>query len=154
MSWAELPGALNGSMMWRKCRRKDATRAMDGGLFERTRLLLTVLASLAGCASAPAPSPRDLADASDTGQLITGRTPAERAILAKLPTLPSGNPQSVGGTDIVAEPSYMAASGRPCRAVHMGRAGTQPVHRVACGGRDGWAFVPDVFGSANGAQSE
>jgi hypothetical protein len=111
--------------------------------------LIALVTLMAGCSSVPPPSARDLADANDTGQVLPPGTASERAILAKLPTLPSGERQVVDGTELVAEPIYLAASGRSCRAVHLG--GTEPRHRVACRVSEGWAFVPDVFGFADGA---
>lgn len=127
---------------------------MGNALFERSWVLLMLGAPLAGCASAPAPSPHDLADANDTGQLLAPGSPTERAILERLSTLPSRTPERVAGTDVVAEPTYTAASGRSCRALHLARSGVPTLHRVACRTPNGWAFVPDVFGGASVESAE
>lgn len=149
-----MPEPAIHSMMPLQCQRKDATNVMGGGLLERMREVSLILAFASGCASKPAPSPRDLADANDTGQFTTASSAEERAILAKLPTLPAGSGERVGAAVVLAEPPYTSASGRKCRAIHLERAGTSTVHRLACQNAEGWAFVPDVFGFASAAGSE
>ncbi len=105
------------------------------------------MASLTACAAQPQPSPRDVADANDTGGRLAPSGEADRALLRQLPKLPSGAPQRVGDATVVAEPAYQAASGQTCRALHVTHANASARHRLACTDGKTWFFVPDVFGS-------
>jgi hypothetical protein len=98
------------------------------------------------CASAHPPSPRDLADANDTGRSVRAVNESERALLQQITRLPTGAPLRVGSTTVVAEPLYYAASGRPCRAIHITAPSNETSHRLSCSDGKGWFFVPDVFG--------
>lgn len=107
-----------------------------------------LLAALA-CSSAPTPSARDVVDANDTGRTLAGNNDTERALLARVGKLPSGNAQQIGGASVVAQPPYVAASGRTCRALLIAAAPARPAqHRLACSNGESWFFVPDVFGSS------
>jgi hypothetical protein len=96
-----------------------------------------------------------VADANDTGRTLLARSESERALLGQIAALPSGTPQKVSGLTVVAEPSYAAASGHTCRALHFTPAGSQQTqHRVACSDGRAWFFVPDVFGAASDGAAE
>lgn len=126
---------------------KDLTRLMC-----RTRALglvslMPFIASLSACAAQPPPSPRDVADANDTGMRLAANGDGERALLRELPKLPSGASQRVSDATVVAEPAYQAASGQTCRALHVTHGNASARHRLACTDGQSWFFVPDVFGS-------
>jgi hypothetical protein len=105
------------------------------------------MASLAACAAQPQMSPRDVADANDTGRRLAPSGEGERALLRQLPSLPSGAPQRLGAGTVVAEPPYEAASGQTCRAIHLTQTNASAHLRLACSDGKTWFFVPDVFGS-------
>jgi hypothetical protein len=68
-------------------------------------------------------------------------------VLKALVSLPSGKPQQVAGATVVAEPAYVAASGRTCRALSINATNrVDPRHRLACTNGGAWFFVPEVFG--------
>jgi hypothetical protein len=108
-----------------------------------------VLVGLVGCSQAPSISPRDAADANDTGAKLTATTESDRLLLTELPKLPPQAPRRMGDNTVVAEAPYLAASGRTCRAIHVdgisAQAGSR--HRLACSNGSSWFFVPDVFGA-------
>jgi len=108
---------------------------------------MLLMASIIACAGQPQPSPRDVADANDTGGRLAPSSEADRSLLRQLPNLPSGAPQRIGSASVVAEPAYAAASGQTCRALHMTVANSAARHRLACSDGTTWFFVPDVFGS-------
>jgi hypothetical protein len=112
---------------------------------------LASLAAVLACSARPVASARDMADANDTGATLEGRTEDERAVLAQLPRLPTGKPQRVRGTSVVADEPYEAASGRRCRTLHL-QDGAQPnfTDRLACTNGKQWFFVPNVFGPSGG----
>lgn len=102
---------------------------------------------LMACSSAPQPSARDVADASDTGRAVTAATQTERELLQLAADLPVGKARKVGTAMVISEAAYVAASGRTCRALHVTAAGSgTAVHRLACNDGKSWFFVPDVFG--------
>ncbi len=109
-------------------------------------MFLTAL--LIACSSEPMTSPRDAADANDTGRRLAPNGQTERALLSALPSLPSGNERRIGDASVIAEPPYGAASSRTCRALHITQGPTRKTsHRLACTDGSGWFFVPDIFGS-------
>lgn len=111
-----------------------------------TRLILTAWAMVAlGCASARPATATDLANANDTGSALSGRNDAERDVLRALPSLPSGTERNVSGITVTAEPAYVAASGKTCRALTLGSGQKSPVSRLACSEGQAWFFVPGVF---------
>jgi hypothetical protein len=102
---------------------------------------------LAACASAPPASPRDVADSNDTGRSVNARSNIEKEVLKAIPSLASSKPQQVAGATVVAEPAYVAASGRTCRALSINaQSKADRGHRLACTNGGAWFFVPDVFG--------
>ncbi len=106
------------------------------------------LALCVACASVPPASPRDVADANDTGRTLSPASRGEREVLQRISQLPAGTAQRVGDDTVVADAPYAAASGRTCRALRLTVSKTGKVsHRVACNGGSAWFFVPDVFGS-------
>jgi hypothetical protein len=101
------------------------------------------------CASSPPLSPRDVADANDTGRTLAPTNQSERELLQRIPQLPAGPAQRIGDDVVVVEAAYAAASGRTCRAVRLTASKTgKTSHRVACNGGGSWFFVPDVFGGS------
>lgn len=77
----------------------------------------------------------------------------ERGILREVASLPSGVARQVGGSSVVAEAPYVAASGRTCRALQLSsQPPTQTLHRLACSDGKAWFFVPDVFGGDGSAR--
>lgn len=103
-------------------------------------------AFLGACSAQPATSPRDAADANDTGRVVAPASDSERRLLKELPTLQSGRGRSVGDAKVVAEAPYASASGKTCRAVHVTPSQARDVrHRLACSDGKSWFFVPDVF---------
>ncbi len=109
--------------------------------------LMLFMAFLSACSAQPQTSPRDVADANDTGGRLAPSSDGERALLLRLSKLPSSAPQRVGDATVVAEPAYQAASGQTCRALHLTQANAAARHRLACSDGKTWFFVPDVFGS-------
>jgi len=105
------------------------------------------MAFFSACAAQPQASPRDVADANDTGGRLAPGGETDRNLLRQLTKLPSGAPQRVGDATVVAEPAYEAASGQTCRALHVTIANAAARHRLACSDGKAWFFVPDVFGS-------
>lgn len=101
------------------------------------------------CSSQPALGQAEIRDANDVGSASPGKTEQERELLRKVASLPSGNPSRVGSTLVTAEAPYTAASGRTCRALHVGE-GKQATERLACNDGRAWFFVPDVFGPGSG----
>lgn len=102
---------------------------------------------LAACASPPPASARDVADANDTGRAVGARSNVEREVLKAIPSLPSSKPQQVAGATVIAEPAYVAASGRTCRAISLdSKSKAESRHRLVCTNGGAWFFVPDVFG--------
>lgn len=108
---------------------------------------MVFMASFSACAAQPQPSPRDVADANDTGGRLAPNGDAERTLLLQLAKLPSGTPRRVSDATVVAEPAYQAASGQTCRALHVTQGNASARHRLACSDGKSWFFVPDVFGS-------
>lgn len=119
-------------------------------LFAKFLLLLT--AFLGACSHQPETSPRDAADANDTGKMLGPADESERALLRQLSSLPNGAAQRVGNATVLAEAPYEAASGRTCRALHVRSApqGQRERRRLVCNDGKAWYFVPDVFGSNAG----
>jgi hypothetical protein len=142
-------------MMPPQCHGKDSTKKMGGRALERGRFSLLSLLVLDACSATPLPSPRDVADANDTGRALAARTDDERAVLGQLPTLASGQPRRLGSVTVTAEAPYTAASGRTCRALQLTPTAA-PVtrHRLACREGAAWFFVPDVFEGEHGAARE
>lgn len=103
---------------------------------------------LVACSSGPVPSPRDVADANDTGRTLDARSATERALLVEAASLPSGTQRRVGGATVVADAAYAAASGRTCRVLHITEAAAKVMDRLACSDGKSWFFVPDVFGAS------
>lgn len=96
-----------------------------------------------------------MADANDTGRTVAARSEGERALLGKVPSLPSGVVTRVGSDSVSAEEPYTAASGRTCRALTITPAASRnATHRLACTDGRTWFFVPDVFGSEGDAGAE
>jgi len=117
--------------------RKGATRP----------LYIMALTICSSCASAPPPSPQDVADANDTGRALDAASEGERQLLRQLPKLRAGTSQQIGEDLVVADAAYAAASGRAGRALLLTAGKTGKVsHRVACTTGGTWFFVPDVFG--------
>jgi hypothetical protein len=109
--------------------------------------------ALVACSTTPPLSARDAADASDTGQWIVPKTPTERYLLQRLPSMPTGAPERVGELSVTADATYTAASGRTCRPLELSTIRTHAIsHRLACTKGAAWFFVPDVF--ANSAIAE
>ena len=112
-----------------------------------------LFAAVVAACSHPAPiSAREAADASDTGGTMKATTETERAILRQLEDIPGNTPRRLGDITVVAEPPYLAASGRTCRALRlsMGRE-HRTRERLACRRGASWFFVPNVFASEVGA---
>lgn len=113
-------------------------------IWSRLLVLLGVGLCLA-CAPKSAPDPQ-------YAQLMEPGTRApsgalEREILKRLPQWEPGRATSLEGEMVVVGAPYMAASGRHCRRVYIGKAPSQSL-RLACESSDGWAFVPDVLPGA------
>ncbi len=106
-------------------------------------LLLSLFAAACG-SSLPEPSPLALADARDTGTRTPPAGATEKAVLEAIETLPANQPKSIGGTTVVAEPEYFAASGRYCRRMTLGPV-ESAAPRLACKDESGWFFVPSVY---------
>jgi hypothetical protein len=107
--------------------------------------LLTLAA--AACGGGARPSPRDAADAADTGGTLPARSASEQSILQQVPQLPAGATRTVGDSQVIAEPAYHSASGRTCRALSITEGKQkQASHRLACTEGKTWFFVPDVLG--------
>lgn len=114
---------------------------------------MSLAATLIGCSSPPQTSPRDAADANDTGRRLAPNGAGERELLGQVPSLPSNAPRHIGHTTVVAEAPYQAASGRTCRALTVtSEQKAQSALRLACSDGKTWFFVPDVF--AGSAASE
>jgi hypothetical protein len=126
---------------------KDLTRLMCCSRALALVTLMLLVVSLSACAGQPPTSPRDEADANDTGRRLAPSGEGERALLGRLSKLPSDAPQRVGDATILAEPPYQAASGQTCRALHVTQGKAVARHRLACSDGVTWFFVPDVFGS-------
>jgi hypothetical protein len=107
----------------------------------------SLVATLIGCSAPPPISPRDAADANDTGRRVVPSTAGERDLLTQVARLPSGGSQRIGQTTVVAEDPYQAASGRICRALRVTQEKNRAVQRLACTDGKSWFFVPDVFAS-------
>jgi hypothetical protein len=105
-------------------------------------LLLALLATACG-PSLPKPSQQALRDARDTGTRTPPAGNTEKAILLALEKLPANQPQTIGGTLVLAEAEYFAASGRYCRRLTLG-APQEASFRLACRDESGWFFVPSV----------
>jgi hypothetical protein len=116
-------------------------RQAKSGLYAATLTLCTA------CASSPPPSPRDVADANDTGRTLAPANQNERDLLRRVSRLPAGTAERLGDDVVVADAAYAAASGRTCRVLRLtaGRTG-KTSSRVACNAGGDWFFVPDVFG--------
>jgi hypothetical protein len=115
--------------------------------------LMSLVATLIGCSAGPVTSPRDAADANDTGRKLGPSDELERALLAELPKLPSDAPRQIGRSTVVADPPYQAASGRTCRALHLTPAQkSDATLRLVCSDGKTWFFVPDVFASNPAAE--
>lgn len=112
-----------------------------------TQLIWLVLCS--ACASSPTATPRDLANANDTGRKLAARSADDRALLAELSSLPQGAPKHLGHETVVADAIYAAASGRSCRVLHLTQEpGSSTVQRLACSDGHEWFWVPNVFADA------
>jgi hypothetical protein len=114
---------------------------------ELLRLASLVAALCFACASQPQISARDAADANDTGSSTPARTALERSVLQELPKLPNGVVRRLANATVVADAPYAAASGRTCRAIHLGGVTTGKTELLACSAGADWFFVPDVFGT-------
>lgn len=110
--------------------------------------IVSSTASLIGCSVPPPVSPRDAADANDTGRRVAPNGEGERALLSQVSAFPSGALRQLGATSVVAEDPYQAASGRVCRALRLTREKSQQIVRLACNDGKSWFFVPDVFAGA------
>jgi hypothetical protein len=109
--------------------------------------LMLLTAFLSACSRQPETSPRDAADANDTGRVLSAQSETERSLLTQLSTLPTGTARRVGDATVLSEAPYDAASGRTCRALQITTPGArEPRHRLACSDGKAWFFVPDVFG--------
>lgn len=101
---------------------------------------------LNGCSAQPSSSPRDVADANDTGRTLVPQTPSERLLLEQLSQLPNGTARRVGDASVIAEAPYSAASGHTCRAVTLASSQSRKAtRRLACSNEGHWFFVPDIF---------
>lgn len=114
-------------------------------------LALALLLPLS-CGGQPAISPRDVADANDTGRHLPAKNESEKTILRQVGELPTGVQRSIGDSTVVADAVYSAAvNGRKCRSLRIGpklAAKDAPTRqRVACTEGEGWFFVPDVLGT-------
>lgn len=103
------------------------------------------LTLLPACSRAPQASPRDVADANDTGRALAATSQSEREILRQVPALREGSPLRVGDATVVADAVYASASGRTCRALHVADAVGRTRDRLVCSDGVRWFFVPDVF---------
>jgi hypothetical protein len=102
-----------------------------------------------GCGARPSATPRDIADATDTGGAVRAKSRLELAVLAAVPTMSSDQPRQIGGATVVAEPAYAAASGRTCRSVSVRPSAKLEASRhLVCNDGSSWFFAPDVFGSS------
>lgn len=111
----------------------------------RAPTFMLVLAGL-GCSSRPSATPRDIADATDTGGTVRAKSGLEQAVLAAAPTMPSDLPRQIGEATVVAEPAYAAASGRTCRSVSVRpSAKLESSRHLVCNDGATWFFAPDVF---------
>ena len=99
------------------------------------------------CASPPAISAREAADANDTGRTSPARTDLERRVLRDLPQQPSGVARRIADVTVVVDEPYSAASGRTCRSIHFSGGASVSGARLACNAGSDWFFVPDVFGA-------
>lgn len=129
---------------------KDLAPLMGLGWLRVARVCFVSAALLVACSSVRQPSPRDVADANDTGRGLTAASEAEREIIRQLPQLREGAEVRVRDFSVVGDPAYSSASGRTCRALHLTQRGTGKVqHRLACSEGSTWFFVPDVLGAEN-----
>ncbi|HVY31779.1 MAG TPA: hypothetical protein VHB79_34825 [Polyangiaceae bacterium] len=106
-----------------------------------------VAAICVACSSQSPISARDAADANDVGSSTPARTALERSVLQELPKLPSGVARPFANATVTADAPYAAASGRTCRAIHLGGVTTGKSELLACSSGADWFFVPDVFGA-------
>jgi hypothetical protein len=108
--------------------------------------LCVLLTALGACSRPASLSARDAADANDTGQANFGKSAGERDVLQRLPHLPNGAPQQIGGLVVTASAPYAAASGRTCRSLELSMPSSKEAsRRLACSNGNAWFFVPDVF---------
>lgn len=142
-------------MIPRKCSRK-ARKMPTGSRIAELRCWLVVLSvGQLGCAAAPTPTAREVADANDTGRTLTATSETERKTLAQIANLGDGASRRVGNATVIAEAPYASASGRTCRAVHLTTENPHnTVHRLACSDGQAWFFVPDVFGASPSSPPE
>jgi hypothetical protein len=112
---------------------------------------VVALSLLAACAAPPQASPRDLADANDTGGTLKATSASEREILERLPRLANGAALRVGDGTVVGDAAYAAASGRTCRRVQLTQGSGRKSDRLACSDGGAWFFVPDVFDPSKAA---
>jgi hypothetical protein len=113
-----------------------------------SRRVSLVAALCAACSSQSPISARDAADANDTGGATPARSALERSVLQELPKLPNGVAQKLANATVTADAPYAAASGRTCRAIHLGGVTSGRKELLACSTGAEWFFVPDVFGTA------
>lgn len=107
-----------------------------------------MLSLFAPACSSSHTSPRDAADANDTGRRVSPSGEGERLLLDQAASLPDETPRKIGRATVVAEPSYGAASGRTCRALQIkDDAKPRPERRLICSDGKTWFFVPDVLDS-------
>lgn len=105
-----------------------------------------MLSLFAPACSSSHTSPRDAADANDTGRRLTPQGDAERTLLSQAGSLPNDSPRKIGPATVVAEPPYGAASGQTCRSLKIQPEGaTQAERRLVCNDGKSWFFVPNVF---------
>jgi len=134
--------------MMRACLGKDFDELMCFTRADAVAVFFTSLAAtLIGCSAPLALSPRDAADANDTGRRVVPSDAGERALLNQVAGLPSGGARQIGQTTVVAEDPYQAASGRVCRALRVTQEKNRATTRLACSDGKSWFFVPDVFAS-------
>ncbi len=88
---------------------------------------------------------------------VAPATPAERAALLRLDELEAEGASTVEGQRVFAGEAYVAASGRVCRPVRIGRGPERLACREPRGdddrARPAWYFAPEVVVSPSGAQS-
>jgi hypothetical protein len=120
---------------------------------QRWRTLAIVAAGAMALACGPTPPPAH-PDVEHEALVRPGhRAPTselERAILAHLSDLSTGNTAEIDGRAVVIGPPYAAASGRSCRrvAIQGTSAGEHARSELACLFDGTWSFVPSVLGDA------
>lgn len=98
--------------------------------------------SLSGCAGRQQVHPEFAMEGIESSAVASG--PDDAAVLALLTNLSPRERHMLQGGAVIAEPSYFAASGRPCRTLRLRQAGAER-SRLACLDNATWRFMPDVF---------